>query len=315
MSRMVFLILSVLVLIGCDSTGPSFSTDYPIFYLQNISTSGTPVACAFFGNAGDGLAGSGSHLYFIDRDAGYVRADIDLGQPINDVTTTAEGGYAVAVCGGLLYYVSNETYVVHNAVVLPVEGVFIVTKPQSNILYVIGSDGTVAEIETVLWTVSATHTTGISSPSAAAISADGQALFVADAVDSTIKKLSTSSFEILAECLVEGGTADLYAGSGSVIWAAPAQKSELWTINIGTGLHDGTYLLPSYPLSVAVMSNGLYVFAGCPGYGTIVIDTQTGDTERTVADYGTPDDIAILGTGDRSILCVAERFEVYVLQK
>lgn len=315
MIRIVFLILSVLFLIGCDSTGPSFSTDYPIFYLQNIDTSGTPVACDFFGNNGDGLAGSGTHLYFIDRDMGYVLADIDLGQPINDVTTTAEGGYGVAVCGTLLYYVSNEAYHLYEAILLPVNGLFVVTKPQSNTLYVIGSDGTIAEVETVSWTVSATHTTGLTSPTAAAISADGQALFVADAADNTVKKLSTSSFEVQAECPVEGGTADLYAGSGSSIWAAPAQRSELWTINVGTGLHDGTYDLVSYPVSVAVMSNGLYVFAGCPGYGTIVIDTQTGDTERTVSDYGTPDDIAILGSGDRSLLCVGERFEVYILQK
>ena len=315
MIRVLLPVLSVMVLVGCDPASPSFYYDYPISYLQNISTSGTPVACDFFGTAGDGLAGSGTHLYFIDSDVGYVLADIDLGQPINDVTTTAEGGFGVAVCSTLLYYVSNDTYVVHNAVVLPVDGIFVVTKPQSNTLYVIGSDGTVVEVETINWTVSATHTTGLTSPAAAAVSSDGQALFVADGADNTVKKLSTSSFEIQAECPVEGGVADLYAGSGSSIWAAPAQKSELWTINLGSGLHDGTYQLPSYPVSVAVMSSGLYVFAGCPGYGTVVIDTQTGDTEMTVSDYGTPDDIAILGSGDRSLLCVAERFEVYVLQK
>ncbi len=315
MTRLMLLALSILVLIGCDSTGPSFSNDYPIYYLMNIDTSGAPVACTFFGTNGDGIAGAGTHLYFIDRDAGYVRADKDLGQPINDVTTTAEGGFGVAVCGGLLYYVSNETYVVHNAVVLPVDGVLVVTKPQANTLYVIGYNGMIVEIETVLWTVAATHPSVISFPVAAVISADGQALFVADGSDNTVKKLSTSSFEVLAECEVEGGIADLYAGSGSSIYVAPAGKSEIWTINTGTGLHDGTYQVPGYPVSVAVMADGRYIFAGCTNYGTVVVNTQTGEQEVTLSDYGVPNDIALLGEGSRSMLCVDSRQEIYVLQK
>jgi hypothetical protein len=303
------------LLTGCETTGPSFENDYPVYYLQNIDVAGAPVACDFFGTEGDGIAGAGTHLYFIDRDLGYVRADIDLGQPVDDVATTSEGGYAAAVCGTLLYYVSNEIYFVNDAVVLPVNGIFVLAKPGASILYVVGSDGTVATVETVNWTVSGTHSTDVASPTAAAVSSDGQALFVADGADSTVKKLSTASFEVLAECPVEGGTADLYAGSGSSIWAAPASKAELWTINVSSGLHDGTYQLPSLPVSVAVMSNGLYAFAGVPGHGTVVVDTQSGEVEMTVGDYGTPDDIAILGSGARSLLCVGERYEVYVLQR
>ena len=73
MGKVAALTILVLVLsatVGCSPEGPDFTTEYPIWYLLNISTIGAPVACTYFGSNGDGLAGAGHSLYFIDRDAG-----------------------------------------------------------------------------------------------------------------------------------------------------------------------------------------------------------------------------------------------------
>ncbi len=51
-------ILLVLILIsGCESTGPSINSEFPAFYLQDIQTVGPPSSCCFLGGTATYLPG------------------------------------------------------------------------------------------------------------------------------------------------------------------------------------------------------------------------------------------------------------------
>ncbi|MCP4648012.1 MAG: hypothetical protein GY852_09825, partial [bacterium] len=111
-----------LLLFACESAGPSINSEFPVFMLQCVNTGGPPTACDFLGGDGDGLAAANTYLYFIDRDAGYVKAEVALGVPVTDVGSSPEGGYGLAIAGNVLYVVSNDIYTVHEQILLPEVG-------------------------------------------------------------------------------------------------------------------------------------------------------------------------------------------------
>lgn len=316
--RSAALFLLLLVPEACGPTGPNLDVDFPVFALQDIDCSamGGPTACDFIGSAQDGIFIAGSHLCFVDHDMGYVLAAVDVGYPLNDVAATADGGYAIAVSDALFHYVSNDTYAGHEPLALGVSSpaVFLLARPQGGSAYVIHQDGSVTVINTLSWTVSENHPTDVVSPEAAAISSDGTAVFVADASDGTIKKLETTSFGTVSECGTGGSVFDMEPGPDDRIYAAVGCANEVWIIDVGTGQHYDTVNLPGTAVSAEVTPDGLYVFAGCPGYGMVVVDTADGSVEATIADYGVPDDMGISPNGHRALLCVESALEVYVLQ-
>lgn len=310
MKRIAFsaaILLFALIETGCETTSPSFNVNYPFFFLQDIDVSGVPQHCCYLKSGGDGIAAADS-LYFIDYSNGYCRAKVGLqGYTIEDVGATAEGGYALALCGNLLFYVSNETYTVHEPVPLSSYSVFILTKPGGGSwhLYAIGSGGTITTINSLSWDVTAIDTvTGLQQPVAAVITADGSSIFIADGYDDTVKKISTTDLgTVIAQCSVPGGVADLYAGSGNLIYAAPDSLSEIWGIDTGTGQHYSTYPISSPAISVAVTPDDDYLFVGFSGNGVSVINAENLEVEASSTSYGTPYDLAIDGSGNRALVC------------
>ena len=302
-------LVATFIITGCGTTGPSITTNFPFFFLQDLDVSGVPENCCYLKSGGDGVAGADS-LYFIDYENGYCRAKVYLqGYPIEDVGATAEGGYALALCGNLLFYVSNDTYAVHGPIPLSSYGSFILTNPTGGNwhLYSVGSNGTITTISSLSWDVTAVDTvSGLIEPVAAVITADGSSIFIADGYDNTVKKISTGNFgTVTAECEVAGGINDLYAGPGNLIFAAPDSLSEIWGIDTGTGQHYSTYSISSPAVSVAVTPDGNYIYVGFQGNGVTVINAQNLNIEASSVSYGTPYDISINPNGNRAMLCTS----------
>jgi len=292
---------------GCGISGPEISIDFPFYFLQDVSLSTVPYHCCYLKDGGDGVAAADS-LYFIDYTNGYCLARVDVqGYTIEDVGATAEGGYALALCGNLLFYVSNNTYVVHSPVALASYGRFILTDPLGGSwhLYSIGADGSITTINSQSWDITAVDSVaGLQDPVAAAITADGTVIFIADGFDNTIKKISTGNLsDVIAECEVPGGVNDLYSGPGNLIYAAPDSLSQIWGIDKGTGQHYSTYPISSPAISVAVTPDDHYIYAGHEGSGITVINAQNENIEATSSSYGRVDDIAINTSGYRALLC------------
>ncbi len=292
---------------GCGITSPVISADFPFYFLQDISVPGIPYSCCYLKEGGDGIAAVDS-LYFIDYENGYCLARVYLqGYTVEDVGATAEGGYALALCGNLLFYVSNSTYIVHSPVSLSSYGRFILTQPAGGSwhLYSVGANGTVITINSQSWDVTAVDSvSGLQDPVAAAITNDGSAIFIADGYDNTVKKVSTGDFStVTAQCAVPGGINDLYAGSGSLVYAAPDSLNEIWGIDTGTGQHYSTYPISSPAIAVAVTHDGHYLFVAHKSSGVSVINTQNNDLEATTSGYGTVFDIDINPNGSRALLC------------
>lgn len=293
---------------GCGTTGPDFTLDFPFYFLQDISTSTLPFRCAYLREGDDAIASTTDSLYFVDYQQGYCLARVGLeGYFIEDVGATADGGYALALCGNLLFYVSDGTYVVHDPVVLASYGRFVLTAPLGGNwhVYAVCADGSIATVNSQSWDVVAyDQVTGLSDPVAAVITADGSAIFVADGADDTVKKISTGDLStVAAECHVPGGVADLYAGPGSLVYAAPDSIAAIWGIDTGTGLHYSTRETAGPARSVAVTPDQKYIFVAYATGGIAVINAQEGTVEASSASYGTVYDIAINGSGSRAILC------------
>ena len=300
-------VTAIVLSTGCGVTNPDLSLEFPFYLLQDISTPAIPVSCCYLKSGDDGVAGADS-LYFVDYQDGYCLAVVGVqGYTIEDVGATAEGGYALALCGNLLFYVSDGTYIVHNPVALNSYGRFILTQPQGGSwhLYSIGADGSVTTVNSQSWdVVSVDQVSGLDDPVAAVITANGQHIFIADGSDNTVKKVSIADLtSVVAECHVPGGVSDMYAGPGNLIYAAPDSLSEIWGIDTGTGQHYSTYQIQSPAVSVAVTPDDHYLYAGYQGDGISVISTETGDEEVFSTSYGTITDIAVNGSGSRAMLC------------
>jgi len=300
---------AVLVLTACGPTDPVISVDFPFYFLQDIDVSGISSNSCFLKAGGDGIASADS-LYFIDYQNGFLRAKVYLeGYPIEDVGATAEGGYALGLCGNLLFYVSNSTYTVHEPVALSSYGRFILTDPTGGSwhLYSIGTDGTVTTISSLSWDViSVIQVPGLTDPAGAVITADGSSIFIADRGDDTVKKISASNpGTVLTESDIPGGIADIYAGGGGLVYVAPDSIEAIWGIDTGTGLHYSTYPLDAPAVSVAVTPDDKYIYAGFSGAGVTVINAQNLEVEAIATQYGTPYDISIDPGGGRAILCTS----------
>ncbi|MCK4807841.1 MAG: WD40 repeat domain-containing protein, partial [Candidatus Aegiribacteria sp.] len=185
-------------------------------------------------------------------------------------------------------------------------GRFILTEPVGGSwhLYSVGANGTIITINSQSWDVTAVDSVaGLQNPVAAAITADGSAIFVADGYDNVIKKISTGDLStVVAECAVPGGINDLYAGSGNLVYAATDSLSEIWGIDTGTGQRYSTYQISSPAIAVAVTPDDHYLFVAHKSSGVSVINTQNNDVEATTSGYGTVYDIAINPNGNRALL-------------
>ena len=299
------LLATVILISGC-ATSPSFNIYFPFSFLQDIPVPVNPNNCCYLGSGNDGIVSAGDSLYFVNYSYGNCVARVYLdGYTIEDVGATDEGGYALALCGNLLYHISNDIYTVHDPTPLDSYGKFILTNPQGNRhLYSIGV-GSITTINSNSWDVVATHSiSGLVDPVEAVITANGTAIYIADASDNKIKKISTAELgAIVAECEIPGGISDLYAGSGNLIYASCDSISAVWGIDTGTGQHLYTYDLPAPAVCIAVTPNDHYIFAGFSNGSISVVNAGNLEIEATSTTYSTPLDMAINGNNERSIIC------------
>ncbi len=302
----IFAIISLL-LVACDPGGVSINSEFPAFMLQAVNTGGPPTACDFLGGDGDGLAAANTYLYFVDRDNGYVKAEVSLGVPVTDVGSSPEGGYGLALGGNLLYVVSNEIYTVHEQIPLPEVGSFIVPRPSSNIVFVVCADGTLVKIETVDWTITKAGSTSAVDPVAAALGMGGDYIYIADS-NGKVYKVSTNDFSTAAEATVDGGVNGMCSTPFNEVFVSPAGRSEVWAIDCGTGQHTRTFTVPYEASALAITSDGKYLYATVPGYGFAVVNTVDNTVEATISGFGDPVDIAINNQITRALLCSSDLF-------
>lgn len=311
MRRVTFVVSAFAVLLACESTGPSINSDFPAFYLQDINTGALPSSCCFLGGNGDILAGAGTYLYFVDREDGYVRAEVSLGVPITDVEGSPEGGYGLALSGNLLYVVSNDIYTVHSQIVLPQVGSFIVPKPNSTIVFVLCADGMLVKVETVGWTITRVGQTALTDPVAAALGTSGDYLFAADS-DGTVYKISTADFSTAAQTTVENGVNGMCSTPLGEVFVSPGGASEVWAIDCGTGQHSRTFSVPASPTALAVTDSGKYLYAAVPGYGFAIVNTIDNSIVAVIDSFGDPVDLAINTQNTRAVIC---GISLYILQR
>jgi len=310
--RIVLISLLVAMLFaGCGTTGPDVSSDFPAFYLQNITTGALPTSCCFLGGDGDVLAGAGTFIYFVDSDAGYVRAEVSLGVPVVDVEGSPEGGYGLALSGNVLYVVSNDIYTVYTQIVLPGAGRFIIPKPSSTSVFVLCTDGTLVKIETVGWTITKTGQTDAVNPAAAALGTSGDYLFAADP-DGIVYKISTSDFSTVAQTAVESGVNGMCSTPLGEVFVSPNGKREVWAIDCGTGQHSRTFDVPDLPSALAVSGSGKYLYAAVPGQGFAVVNTIDNTVEAVIGSFGDPVDMAVNTQSTRAVLC---SIDLFILQR
>ncbi len=311
MKKVIVSAVVFLLLVACDSTGPSISSDFPAFILQTVNTGGPPTACDFLGGDGDGLAAANTYLYFIDRDNGYVKAEVALGVPVTDVGSSPEGGYGLALGGNVLYVVSNEIYTVYKQVVLAEVGSFIVPRPSSTVVFVVCADGTLVKIYTVDWTITKSGSTSAVDPVAAALGTGGDYIFIADS-DGKVYKISTTDFSTVAETTVEGGVNGMCSTPLNEVFVSPGGRSEVWAIDCGTGQHSRTFTVPYEATALAITSDGKYLYATVPDHGFSVVNTVDNTVEATISSFGDPVDIAINNQITRALICT---YDLFVLQR
>ncbi|MCK5036497.1 MAG: hypothetical protein KAS73_11430 [Candidatus Sabulitectum sp.] len=307
MKKVMVFVFFVLLMAACDSTGISMNSEFPAFMLQCVNTGGPPTACDFLGGSGDGLAAANTYLYFVDRDAGYAKAEVSLGVPITDVSSSPEGGYGLAIGGNVLYVVSNEIYTVYKQVLLAEVGSFIVPRPSSTVIFVVCTDGTLVKVETVGWTITKSGSTEATDPVAAALGTSGDYIFIADS-DGKVYKISTSDYSTVAETTVDGGVNGMCSTPLNEVFVSPEGKSEVWAIDCGTGQHSRTFSVPYPATALAVTSNGKYIYAAIPGHGFAIVNTLDNIVEALISSYGDPVDIAINNQITRALLCTSDLF-------
>ncbi len=307
MNKVIIFAILVLSFVACDSTGPSISSEFPAFMLQAVNTGGPPTACDFLGGTGDGLAAANTYLYFIDRDAGYVKAEVSLGVPITDVSSSPEGGYGLAIGGNVLYVISNDIYTVHQQILLPEVGSFIVPRPSSTIIFVVCADGSLVKVETVGWTITKSGATDVIDPVAAALGTSGDYIFIADS-NGKVYKISTSDYSTVAETTVDGGVNGMCSTALNEVLVSPEGKSEVWAIDCGTGEHSRTFNVPYPATALASTSSGKYFYATVPGHGFAVVNTIDNTVEAVISSFGDPVDIAINNQTTRALLCTSDLF-------
>ena len=307
MKKMFVCSVLSLLFIACDPSAPPISSEFPAFNLQAVNTGGSPTACDFLGGDGDGLAAANTYLYFVDRDNGYVKAEVSLGVPVTDVGSSPEGGYGLALGGNVLYVVSNEIYTVHKQIRLPEVGSFIVPRPSSTVVFVVCADGTLVIIETVNWTITKRGATSAVDPVAAALGTGGDYIFIADS-NGKVYKISTNDFSTAAETTIEGGVNGMCSTPFNEVFISPEGRNEVWAIDCGTGQHSRTFTVPYEASALAITSDGKYLYASVPGYGFTVVNTVDNTVEATISGFGDPVDIAINNQTTRALLCTSDLF-------
>jgi hypothetical protein len=311
MKRFHSVLALVLLAAGCDTSGPSINTEFPAFYLQNIDTGALPTSACFLGEDGDIAAAAGTSLFFIDSEAGYVRAEVKLGVPITAAGSSPEGGYGLALSGNVLYVISNDIYTVHSQILLPEQGVSIIPRPYSTVVFVMCADGSVAKLETVSWTITQVGQTDVSDPVEAVMGTSGDYIFAADQ-NGTVFKISTADYSTAAQTTVQGGINGMCSTPLGEVFVSPAGKSEVWAIDCGTGQHSRTFSLPGAAGALAVTGSGKYLYAAVPGQGFAVVNTAQNKIEAVIDGFGDPVDIAVNSQTTRAVLCT---HEVFVLQR
>lgn len=311
MKKVVYIISAFAAVLACDSTGPSMNSSFPAFYLQDVATGALPTSCCFLGGSGDILAGAGTYIYFVDREAGYVRAEVSLGVPVTDVAGSPEGGYGLALSGNVLYVVSNDLYTVHSQIVLPQVGSFIIPRPNSTTVFVLCADGILAKVETVGWTITRVGQTDCAAPVAAVMGTSGDYLFAADS-DGIVYKISTADFSTAAQTTVDGGVNGMCSTTLGEVFVSPGGTSEVWAIDCGTGQHSRSFGVPGTATALAVTNSGKYLYAAVPGSGFAVVNTVSNSIEAVIGSFGDPVDMAINTQTTRAVLC---GISLFVLQR
>ncbi len=301
-------------LAGCGATSPAIYADFPLLYLMDVETAGTPAHCCFLESQGDALASAGGCLFFLDLDAGFVKGVVELPSAVVHAAASPDGGYGLAITGDTLRVVSNQTYVQRAPVALPAPGAFILPKPQSTVIAVLCRDGTVVKISTVDWAVTASGLSGVSNPAAAAVSPDGRYIFAGDSLGRVYR---ISMVDLSGELMFQapGAVTDIAPGPGRNLCMTAEGISQVWVVDVNSGLHSGGYDIPGSGAAVCVTGDDGYVYAAVPGYGIVVVDVLDNTMAARTEVFGTPADMAVNRASNRAVVASPGAGRVFMLQR
>lgn len=301
-------------LAGCGTTSPSIYADFPLLYLMDVETAGAPANCCFLEGQGDALASAGKNLFFLDLDAGYVKGLAEFPSAVDHAASSPDGGYGLAITGDTLRVVSNQTYIERAPVALPGPGAFILPKPQSVLVAVLCLDGTAVKVSTVDWAVTASGQTGVQNPTAAAMSPDGRYIF---AGNSSGQVYRISMVDLSGELMFQapGAVTDIAPGPGQNLCMTAEGMSQVWVVDVNSGLHSGGYDIPGSGTAVCITGDGKYVFAAVPGYGIVVVNVLDNTVAAQTEAFGTPADMAVNSVSNRAVVASPETGRVFMLQR
>lgn len=300
-----------LLLAGCVTESGPYDPDFPLYLLGSIDVSGGEIHCGFLGGSGDGVAGAAGYLYFIDYAQGYLKAEVPVGGPISDVASTTDGGYAVAAASDSLYYVSDQTYAVHDP--LPMGGTAAFLFSTWSTMYVLRTDGSVVSVDvtTSPWSVSGQQQTGVSSVQAAAVDPERSSLFVA--VEGSLYRLSVPAFDVVAQGETSVQALDLCAPGGGSVYLLPEGSSRIWKMSAGTCAKLSELPLPAVGTSLGAMASAGYLYAGCEGRGLLVLESSTGTVVGQYGGISAPGDISVSTDGARALIGIPYDCKVQML--
>ena len=314
MKRLSFALAALAMGLGCGTSSPSFTIDFPLNYLMDVETGESVGSCCFLGQQGDALAAAGEKLLFIDREAGYVKAEVDLGVTIGHAASSPDGGYGLALSGPELHVVSNETYIQRPSVALPSGGAFILPKPESGTIAVLCSNGTAVEVSTLDWQITIEGQTGVQGPTAAAVCSDGRYFFAADAQGNVYR---VSMVDLSAESMFQapGTVTDICAGPGQEMFMTVEGVSQVWAVDVNTGLHSGGFDIPAAGVAVCTTGDGNYIYVSVPGYGIVVVNSLDNTIEAQASTYGAPADMAVNDNSTRAVVTSPGMGRLFMLQR
>jgi hypothetical protein len=299
---------------GCGPSSPSIQGDFPLFYLMDVDTGEPSMVCCFLGAQGDALAAAGTRLLFLDRDVGFVKADVNLSSPIAHAASSPEGGYGLAVSGPLLHIVSNETYIQRQPLPLPAPGAFILPKPQSTLLVILCSDGTAVKVSTSNWEITAQGQTGANNPGAAAMSSDGRYVFAGNA-QGRVYRISTVDLSSEMTFQAPGAVTDFFPLPGQEMLMTVEGVSQVWAVDVNTGLHTESYDITAPAVAVCATGDGRFIYASVPGQGIVIVDILDNTIVTQSNAFGSPADMAVNGNSTRAVISCPDMLKVFMLQR
>lgn len=230
-----------------------------------------------------------------------------------DLGDTDAAGYAWLLTDDRLIPVSLGTWELQTPVPVGTGSLHLTVSAESGRAWVVDQSDVIREIDLASGTVETIPGTLVHDCLGLVCSADGSALFAADGAAMAVVKLGTSSWTPEGRLDLGARAIDLFRGPPGRVCCIVEGSNEIWTIDEASCTLVAMATIPAEPVAAAVMPDGSFSYASCPGPGLVVV-AENGQIEFRSTEFGLPTSIAIRGDGERTALCCPDEGVVRILE-